>query len=138
MSSLLPEPDSQDEPQVTTTRKETFDILTWDEAETYAEVRQWPTYSHRRLVFHSLDRGNKPWPPSFYLSDILRWGWEPVGMTLRRHGFLWLQESKVWTLTKRIEWTQRTGPDGGSSGERVTPSMETLLKNSTDYKLYNW
>lgn len=99
-------------PSPDATPMETWDVLVWDTRNTYYHFWEWPTFACQ--VGH-LKRG-------FEFSDILRLGWEPMSGAPVRHGFLWLQESKVWTFRKKVVWL-RDGTETRFTGHRVTPKM---------------
>jgi hypothetical protein len=118
MSESEPDPG-----QNSTTRLETFDVLIWDESHDHAEYREWSTYARYVHHFeHSAVRESSLWINSSRFSELLRLGWQPMSMSIRRYGFLWLKETRVWTFNKRVEW-DREGTVTSFVGSRVTPAM---------------
>lgn len=99
---------------------EAWDTLVWDERRDWCEFWEWPTH-HRRARHFS--RACSPGSfHQFALSDLFHHGWEVVSCVPVRCGFLWLDQSRVWTMRRKVTW-RRVGTETSYVGTRETPRM---------------
>lgn len=111
------------------TRMETRDVLTWDERNPWCNVSEWPIRSWKTFYLSPpfAPIVTPPFAPIVIntvrsMRRLLDDGWEITSCSIVKHGFLWLKESRYWTMTRRVEWL-RDGTETSFVGTRVTPSV---------------
>ena len=110
-------------PSPDATKMETEDVLVWDERNPWCHVHEWPTRSQRTFfLVPPFEKNPTVFSNWGFFCRILDDGWKVASCTIVKHGFLCLKESKVWTMTRRVEWL-RDGSETSFTGYRVTPSV---------------
>lgn len=98
----------------TETNLTTFDLLTWAEGDSFAEIRQWPTFGKEAFHF------NGP-----HMSEVLfalsKEGWKPIAVTERG----WFRRHRVWTFTREVP----CHVDGVLSGPCVVSRLLPAMRN---------
>lgn len=100
----------------------TQDVLVWDERNPWCNISEWPTRSWKTFYLSPPFAPVVEHNPNRALCRLLDDGWEVTSCSIVKHGFLWLKESRYWTMTRRIEWL-RDGTETRFAGRRVTPSV---------------
>ena len=102
-------------------RMVTEDVLVWDERDAWCNISEWPTRSWHTFFFVPSFAKNA-YAPTRILCLLLDSGWKVASCSVVKHGFLWLKETRVWAMTRHVDWV-RDGSETSFVGHRVTPSM---------------
>jgi hypothetical protein len=99
------------------------EVLIWDERETWCKIAEWPGWGWKEYLFARMinDTAFRPTVMPFLLDQ----GWSVVSCSVVPHGFLWLKQARVWTLTRPVTWLRYGTEESHRMGERTPPTMFT-------------